>query len=127
MPRRPLKPCAAAGCNELVRGQSYCSKHAPEPRQYSPAKERARGSSTQRGYGYKWRQARGEWLEANPLCAECKRQGRVTAAKEVDHIIPHRGDQKLFWRRSNWQSLCRPCHSRKTAREDGGFGNGRDR
>nr|WP_313208501.1 HNH endonuclease [Stenotrophomonas geniculata] len=24
---------------------------------------------------------------------------------------------------SNWQTLCVPCHSTKTAREDGGFGN----
>ncbi|MEC7815831.1 HNH endonuclease signature motif containing protein [Marinobacter alkaliphilus] len=62
---------------------------------------------------------------ANPLCAECSRQGRITAATDVDHIIPHRGDLKLFWSRSNWQSLCHPCHSRKTAREDGGFGNDR--
>ncbi|RKR79607.1 HNH endonuclease [Marinobacter nauticus] len=125
MPRRPLKPCAAAGCHELLRGQRYCDKHQPAPRQYNRAKERERGSSTQRGYGYKWRQARRDWLMANPLCAECNRQGRITAATDVDHIIPHRGDLKLFWSRSNWQSLCHPCHSRKTAREDGGFGNDR--
>ncbi len=24
---------------------------------------------------------------------------------------------------SNWQTLCVQCHSTKTAREDGGFGN----
>jgi 5-methylcytosine-specific restriction protein A len=29
----------------------------------------------------------------------------------------------LFWNRSNWQSLCHSCHSRKTASEDGGWGN----
>jgi 5-methylcytosine-specific restriction protein A len=31
----------------------------------------------------------------------------------------------LFWDRSNWQGLCHPCHSAKTATEDGGFGNAR--
>lgn len=46
----------------------------------------------------------------------------VRAATEVDHIIPHRGDQQLFWDTNNWQGLCKPCHSRKTAQEDGGFG-----
>lgn len=29
----------------------------------------------------------------------------------------------LFWDRTNWQGLCKQCHSRKTAAEDGGFGN----
>jgi 5-methylcytosine-specific restriction endonuclease McrA len=29
----------------------------------------------------------------------------------VDHIQPHRGDQRLFWDRRNWQPLCRTCHS----------------
>jgi 5-methylcytosine-specific restriction protein A len=44
------------------------------------------------------------------------------AANEVDHIKPHKGDMALFWDSSNWQSLCKPCHSAKTATEDGGFG-----
>jgi 5-methylcytosine-specific restriction protein A len=58
---------------------------------------------------------------------ECKAAGRVTAATMVDHIIPHRGDQKLFWdSEHNWQSGCKLCHDRKTAREDGGFGNPRN-
>jgi 5-methylcytosine-specific restriction enzyme A len=35
----------------------------------------------------------------------------------VDHITPHKGDRQMFWDRSNWQSLCHRCHSRKTARE----------
>jgi 5-methylcytosine-specific restriction protein A len=28
---------------------------------------------------------------------------------------------KLFWDRSNWQSMSKACHDRKTAREDSGF------
>ena len=32
----------------------------------------------------------------------------------LDHIIPHRGDQKLFWDEQNWQPLCKDCHDRKT-------------
>ena len=34
----------------------------------------------------------------------------------LDHIIPHRGDQKLFWDEGNWQALCKACHDRKTGR-----------
>ena len=36
----------------------------------------------------------------------------------VDHIVPHRGDQQLFWNQSNWQALCKPCHDHKTMTED---------
>jgi 5-methylcytosine-specific restriction protein A len=32
-------------------------------------------------------------------------------ASLVDHKTPHRGVQRLFWDRSNWQPLCTPCHS----------------
>lgn len=70
-----------------------------------------RGSSAARGYGYKWQKARAEHLAAEPMCRECARLGLRRLATVVDHIIPHRGDLKLFWRRSNWQSLCDTCHS----------------
>jgi 5-methylcytosine-specific restriction protein A len=61
----------------------------------------------------------------HPLCEECKRNGRLTPATVVDHITPHKGNRELFWDESNWQALCKSCHDRKTAKEDGGFGNGR--
>ena len=69
-----------------------------------------KATSTQRGYGYAWQQARLVHLNAHPLCVYCERDDRVTAASVVDHVIPHRGDMTLFWDRNNWQSLCRPCH-----------------
>jgi hypothetical protein len=40
----------------------------------------------------------------------CADTGDITPATVVDHIIPHRGDQELFWDRSNWQPLCAPHH-----------------
>lgn len=93
---------------------------------YQPA-EQQRGTSAQRGYGYRWQRARAGYLVKHPLCAECEKQGRVEAATDLDHVIAHRGDNDLFWDRENWQGLCQPCHSRKTATEDGGWGNVRRR
>lgn len=55
----------------------------------------------------------------------CLASNLVTAAVEVDHIVPHRGDPALMWDSDNWQALCKHCHSVKTASEDGGFGNDR--
>lgn len=78
--------------------------------------EAARPSARERGYTTKWQGARAEYLAAHSLCS-CGRPATV-----VDHITPHKGDQKLFWDRKNWQPQCHPCHSRKTAKYDGGFG-----
>jgi 5-methylcytosine-specific restriction protein A len=51
------------------------------------------------------------------LCVPCKAAGRLVPATVVDHVVPHRGDPALFWDERNWQSLCKPCHDAKTARE----------
>jgi 5-methylcytosine-specific restriction protein A len=66
----------------------------------------------ERGYGWRWQKARATWLARpeNVLCRFCKAQGRITPAILIDHVIPHRGDQKLFWDTTNWQPLCKPCH-----------------
>lgn len=61
-------------------------------------------------YSRKWRAAARVFLATNPMCA-C---GCGRAAEVVDHVIPHRGDLKLFWRRSNWQGLAKRCHDQKT-------------
>ena len=75
-----------------------------------------------RGSGSWWRRASKRFLRANPLCAECARRGIVRAAEVVDHIVPHRGDPKLFRDKKNWQSLCVSDHNAKSARERGGGG-----
>lgn len=75
-------------------------------------------SAARRGYGYKWQRARAQFLREHPLCVMCQAAGRVEAATVVDHITPHRGDQSLFWRRSNWQPLCATHHSRDKQRDE---------
>lgn len=75
-------------------------------------------SSTQRGYGYKWQKHRERFLQDNPLCVYCKRNGRIEVANVVDHIVPHRGNQILFWDVSNHQALCSSCHSSVKQKEE---------
>ena len=79
--------------------------------------DRERGSASARGYDRNWQKASKRFLREHPLCAECERQGEITAAALVDHIIPHRGDQGLFWDEANWQALCGRHHDLKTSRE----------
>jgi 5-methylcytosine-specific restriction endonuclease McrA len=54
----------------------------------------------------------------------CKTQGKVTEATVVDHIIPHKGDEALFWDIHNWQSLCKRHHDsdKRKAELRGGAG-----
>ena len=88
----------------------------------TPGSWRSGMTSSQRGYDYKWQKAREHYLLDHPLCVYCERQGLTTAASVVDHIVAHRGDQALFWRQSNWQALCKPCHdSVKQAEEAAGL------
>jgi 5-methylcytosine-specific restriction endonuclease McrA len=67
-----------------------------------------RPSARQRGYDSKWDKARAAFLAAHPHCAH---PGCNALATVVDHVIPHKGDRKLFWSRSNWQALCTHHHS----------------
>lgn len=68
----------------------------------------------------RWQRLRKAKLARDPLCQYCP-PGRLTPATEVDHIVPiARGGDALDW--DNLKSACRPCHSSKTALEDGGFG-----
>lgn len=73
-------------------------------------------------YDAAWQKARLVFLEEHPLCSFCLLRGEVVAATVVDHKIPHRGCEKLFWDKNNWQSLCQCCHdSTKQAIEKRGY------
>lgn len=112
MPRRPDTPCKHPGCPKLVSyGSMYCDDHKVLHRT-------DRASASKRGYDRKWQQARQRFLDAHPLCSECLKNNKYVKATVVDHIVPHRGDQKLFWDQTNWQPLCKPCHDHKTWAED---------
>lgn len=51
----------------------------------------------------------------------CRMCGRLCAGKgesAVDHIRPHRGDERLFYSPDNLQLLCKPCHDGAKQAED---------
>jgi 5-methylcytosine-specific restriction enzyme A len=116
------KPCNQAGCKSYSIEGGRCEAHKKLKQQQS---DQARGSSNARGYGYKWQQTSKGYLKQHPLC-ECQEclagERQVNQATVVDHIKPHKGDMVLFWDRANWQAMAKPCHDKKTARENGGFG-----
>ena len=116
MPRKLARGCAQTGCPELTSDPScYCPEHK---KLHQSEREAHRGSSTERGYGYRWQKARDWYLKHNPFCVECTRTGMMKEATVVDHIKDHKGDLKLFWDENNWQSLCKHHHDVKTARRE---------
>lgn len=123
IPSAAPRACRYLNCPALAYAGMYCKEHAPDESLRKRIFDSTRESSAKRGYGRKWREARQVFLIANPLCAEHWSRREVVEATVVDHIIPHKGNLKLFWNRRNWQALCATCHSIKTVREDGGFGN----
>jgi len=82
---------------------------------FNPRPPDRRPSSVTRGYGARWPVLRARYLARHPFCATCRQP-----ATQVDHIISRaRGGADED---SNYMALCASCHSRKTVREDGGFG-----
>ena len=102
MPVAASRLCAEPGCPDLAVHRSRCAAHNL-------------GSSTHQGYGPAWRKLRAVVLAEEPYCRECP-----APSNEVDHIRPKRKGGTDA--RDNLQALCKPCHSRKTAKE--GWGRG---
>lgn len=109
MAQKPPRPCRHPGCPALTR-DGWCPAHRPKQ---SPRRE----SAAWHGW-YSlpvWTDdLRPGQLLREPFCRECARQGLRTLATDVDHIRDHKGDWAVFTDRSNLQSLCHSCHSRKT-------------
>lgn len=101
----PVKAPRICGCGYRVAGGERC---LCEQRRKAEADKRRQGAR-ERGYDSKWDRERTAFLKLHPRCA---RPGCGADSAVVDHIVPHKGDMRLFWDRSNWQPLCTGCHSR---------------
>lgn len=102
MPIRAPRICSPCGLR--VASGELC----PCERRRKASHDAARPSARERGYDSKWDKARADYL-AQPENRLCGR-GCGRPATLVHHKIPHRGDKKLFWHRSNWMPACQPCH-----------------
>ena len=113
VPRKPLKPCKYPNCPKLTEG-NYCEVHQSEMEYKPRRKSYNRLYSTSR-----WKAIRLHILSKQPLCTQCMKTKRITPATVVDHVNPHKGNEELFYDKANLQPLCKSCHDRKTAKEDG--------
>ncbi len=67
-----------------------------------------------------WEVIRTRVLAADPTCPCCMVEGKLVAAKEVDHIQAHGGNADLFYNIENVWGLCTQHHRLKTAYESNG-------
>lgn len=114
MPHAPGKACSTVGCAGVAaHGYRLCKVCAGE----RARERRATQAAASRLYNSPlWQRARKVVLLEEPMCRACNRR----PSREVDHI---NGDWRDT-RRANLQGLCKRCHSRKTALEQGSFGRG---
>ena len=64
----------------------------------------------------RWKRASLAFIADNPLCADCQKVGKLTAANVTDHHIP-KDICPDPWDITNWRPLCRTCHSKKSAKD----------
>lgn len=102
MPMRAPRLC---GCGKAIPYGGKCPCQRKRDRERKALHDAARPSARQRGYDGKWAKERLAYLRDHPTCARCGSPATV-----VNHKQPHRGDRKLFWSRSNWEAVCKPCH-----------------
>jgi 5-methylcytosine-specific restriction protein A len=117
MPRGAMKPCRTNGCPGLTRGR-FCDSHQLQENSRLAAQDERPGAGA-RGYDGRHRDWRARILRRDPLCRIC----RAAPATTADHIIPLRRGGRFTL--ENGQGVCAECHGRKTAQQDGGFGNQR--
>lgn len=109
MPKSAPRPCNQPGCGVLVRdGGNRCPRHPKEVWVKPP-------DATKRITGRKLQRMRAALFTRDPLCAECRRHGRVTLATQRDHIKPLA--EGGLDDESNEQGLCHACHEAKSLAE----------
>lgn len=118
MPKSPPKPCSHPGCTKLAIKNGRCDDHQPK------AWDHKGKTRHERGYDSNWYKIRKRVMERGGyLCQTCKREGVLTKAVQVDHIIPKfKGGLDCF---ENLEAICLRHHKEKTKKESQEARNGR--
>ena len=114
MPYAPFNDkCGHLGCKEpRSKLNGFCMAHGGK--QYTIKDTDSRYKTPA------WQSIRKRQLSIQPLCQACLSQGKIQAAKHVDHVFPWRqiGDHAFL--HNIFQSLCQADHSHKTGLEKQG-------
>jgi hypothetical protein len=110
--------CRAPACRRLaVDGTSYCLEHAYLQQESAKPKHDSRPSPSRRGYGTNWRKIRERILASSGIPREQWRR------YDIDHNPPYNPAVEPDHNKYTLIPRLHGDHSRKTIREDGGFGH----
>ena len=113
-------PARICPCGYSVPKGAKCPCQQRRAKDRQQTVDAARPSAAARGYDREWAAVRADHLAANPQCIECG-----APASHVDHIVSIRQAPHRRLDRTNLRSMCHPCHSRRTARDQSrGWGRG---
>ena len=115
----PRSICAYPGCQVTAPvGERYCDwcrdKAEVEDRIRARKREQRRGSSSERGYDYRWQRFRSSYLAEHPLCESCLARGEAEAANELHHRKKLADYPELKYEPTNLMPLCKRCHDERT-------------
>jgi 5-methylcytosine-specific restriction enzyme A len=111
MPTRPPAPCGVLRCPH----RRPCPVHPPQPRPPWTTVKPTRGTTAQRGYGFRHQQLRLKVLARDPLCIYRFDAGCTDVSTVADHVI-RLADGGLDTL-DNMVGCCRHCHAIKSGRE----------
>lgn len=121
---RLLEGAAARAVDDVTRlpPLGTGSEAAPDPaaaRRRANDTDRRRRNPWRRLYSTKaWKEARAAQKAKMPWCERCWAAGILTPMTVVNHRIPHRGDERLFFDPANHESTCEAHHNRDIQREE---------
>lgn len=105
--------CREKSCWELLSQSGYCPKHQHLADVRKPFEGSVR-SNTELYNTQRWKVLRKKVIDRDGgICTECGNDSRLT----VDHVIPARGQEDLFWDEENLATLCFWCQRKKTQEE----------
>ena len=116
-------------CTDPAVERGLCAKHLQTPEYIDPRREPRKRTPRRKRYTLasdpRWRELAKKFRAANPWCARCANPAegarpKQTPVEHVDHIRPAGRFPELRYEWDNLQSLCRPCHSRKSIHESRG-------
>lgn len=113
----PTKPPVHDPLPAHLRAKVNQQREADKKRRRKDYEAQAQRAEDRRFYGSnRWRDFRAWFLMRNPLCVECKKEGRIVTANQLDHIKPRKTHPELAFEETNCQGLCRRHHGQKTRR-----------
>lgn len=117
MPTVPRSQCDHYQCKaHSIKGSRFCTQHTSTK---TVSIDRQAFNAPYKTAA--WAHIRQRQLSAQPLCAACLIDGRVTQADHVDHLFAWQTIGHQAFTRNIFQSLCAECHGIKSGLEKKGI------